>query len=95
MDKISVVETGDIEGKIQTVMRQTNYTEAVTREKLSEFNFDEIAVIKNYFGISDKKEVEKVKSVNQAIYKQLRGHLDGAMRDYRERVSNNEVKKVI
>ena len=95
MDKISLVETDLIEGKIQKVLRQTNYTEEVAREKLGEFNFDEIAVIKNYFGISDKKEFQKVKSVNQEIYKQLRGHLDGAMRDYRERLSNNEVKKVI
>ena len=95
MDKISLVETELIEGKIQMVMRQTDYTEEIAREKLGQFNFNEIAVIKNYLGISEKKEPEKVKSINQSIYKQIRGHLDGAMRNYRERVDKNEVRKVI
>lgn len=95
MDNISLVETDQIDGKIEIVMRQTDYTKEMAREKLGEFNFDEIAVIKNYFGIADKKEPEKIKSINQAIYKQLRGHLDGAMRDYQTRVKNGEVKKII
>ena len=95
MDNITLVETNKIDGKIQIVMRQTDYTEEIAREKLGQFNFDELAVIRNYFGISEKKEPEKINSVNQAIYKQLRSHLDGAMRDYRERVSKGQVKKVV
>jgi hypothetical protein len=95
MDNISFVETDQIESKIQIVMRQTDYTKEIAREKLGEFNFDEVSVIRNYFGITEKKEPEKIKSVNQAIYKQIRGHLDGAMRNYRERVDKGEVKKII
>ena len=34
----------------------------------------------------------KITSVNQTIYKQLRGYLDGAMKNYHERVNNGEAK---
>jgi len=33
MDNISLVETDQIEGKIQIIMRQTDYTEEKAREK--------------------------------------------------------------
>lgn len=95
MDNISLVETDQIDGKIQIVMRQTDYTEEKAREKLGEFKFDEMAVIRDYFGITKKKESTQIKSVNQAIYKQIRNHLDISMRDYRERVDKGEVKKII
>lgn len=95
MDNISLVETDKIDGKIQLIMRQTDYNEDKAREKLGEFKFDELAVIRDYFGIAEKKVAEPVKSVNQAIYKQLRGHLDGAMRNYRERVDKGEVNKIV
>jgi hypothetical protein len=96
MDNICLVETDQIEGKIQIIIRQTDYTEEEAREKLGKFNFNEISVIRDYFGITEKKDKSsEVKSVNQAIYKQIRVHLDGAMRDYRARVDNGEVKKVI
>jgi hypothetical protein len=71
-------------------MTQTDYTQIKAREKLTEFNFDEIAVIRDYFGITEKKEPSKISSLNQEIYKQLRGHLDGAMKNYRERVDKDE-----
>jgi hypothetical protein len=95
MDNISLVETDKIDGKIQLIMRQTDYNEDKAREKLGEFKFDELAVIRDYFGIVEKKVSEPVKSVNQAIYKQLRGHLDGAMRNYRERVDKGNVNKIV
>lgn len=95
MDNISLVETDQIDDKVQKVLRQTDYTEDKAREKLGQFNFDEMAVIKDYFGITEKKVSTKITSVNQAIYKQLRGHLDGAMKDYRGRVEKGEVKKII
>jgi hypothetical protein len=85
MDNISLVETDQIDGKIQIVMRQTDYNEDKAREKLGQFKFDELAVIRDYFGISEKKVSDPVKSVNQAIYKQLRGYLDSAMKNYREK----------
>ena len=95
MDNITIVETDHIAGKIQIVLRQTDYTEEKAREKLQQFSYNEIAVIKDYFGIAEKKAPAQIKSVNQAIYKQLRSHLDGAMKDYRDRVDKGEVKKII
>ena len=92
-DQISLVETDQIEEKIQKVMRQTDYTEEMAREKLKLFNYDEILVIKSYLGISDKK-VQPIKSVNQEIYKQLRYRLDSNMRNYQERVDKGEAKKI-
>jgi len=95
MDNISLVETHQIEDKVQKVLRQTDYTEEKAREKLGQFKYDEMAVIKDYFGITEKKAPQKIESVNQAIYRQLRGHLDSAMKDYRERVNKGEVKKIV
>ena len=92
-DQISLVETNQIEEKIQKVMRQTDYTEEMAREKLKLFNYDEILVIKTYLGITDKKE-QPIKSVNQEIYKQLRYRLDSNMRNYQERVDKGEAKKL-
>ncbi len=94
MENISLVETDQIAGKIQLILRQTDYTEDKAREKLQQFGYNEIDVIKDYFGITEKK-APPIKSVNQAIYKQLRSHLDGAMKDYRDRVDKGEVKKIV
>ena len=94
MDNISLVETDQIDGKIQVILRQTDYSEDKAREKLQQFGYNEIAVIKDYFGITEKK-APPIKSVNQAIYKQLRSHLDSSMKDYRDRVEKGEVKKII
>jgi hypothetical protein len=94
MDNISLVETDQIDEKVQIILRQTDYTEEVALNKLRENNFDEILTIKDYFGITEKK-APPIKSVNQAIYKQLRSHLDSSMKDYRDRVEKGEVKKII
>jgi hypothetical protein len=56
---------------IQMIMRQTDYTEDVAREKLIEYNYNSLLVIKKYMGLDDKPK-ETIKSVNQEIYKQLR-----------------------
>ena len=93
-DNISLVETDQIDEKIQKVLRQTDYSENVAREKLKEYNFDEIASIKAYLGITEKKALP-VKSVNQEIYKQLRTKLNSNMKDYQERVEKGEAKKII
>ena len=93
---MSLVETDQIDGKVQMIMRQTDYNEEKAIEKLKEFNFNELSVIKDYMGIPEKKQQnKKIVSVNQAIYKQLRTHLDTAMSNYRERVDKGEVKKVV
>ncbi len=56
---------------IQMIIRQTDYTEVVAREKLIENNYNSLLVIKKYMGLDDKPK-ENIKSVNQEIYKQLR-----------------------
>jgi hypothetical protein len=66
---------------IQIILRQTDYTEEIAKEKLIENNGDHILVIKKYMGLDDKKQ-EPVKSLNQEIYKQLRYKLDSSMREY-------------
>jgi hypothetical protein len=68
------IKEEDLNEKIQKIMRQTDYTEEVIREKLIQNNYNEINVIKSYFNINEKKTTE-FKSVNQEIYKQLRNHL--------------------
>ena len=92
-DNISLVETDQIEDKVQKILRQTDYSEEIAREKLKEYGFDEIATIKAYLGIGEKKTTQ-IKSVNQEIYKQLRYKLDSNMRDYQVRVDKGEVKKL-
>ena len=88
-DKISFIETEDIESKVQIILRQTDYSEDVAREKLKESNFDHILVIKSFMGITEKK-ILPIKSVNQEIYKQLRYKLDSSMREYNIRKENGE-----
>ena len=95
MDNMSLVETDKVKEKLAIVMRQTDYNEEVALEKLKLYNYDEIATIKAYLGLSIKKVDTPVKSVNQEIYKQLRSKLDSNMRDYHVRVEKGEVKKII
>lgn len=85
MNDISLVETDQ---KIQKIMRQTDYSEYTAREKLQEFDYDELLVIKSYFGINDKKTLP-IKSVNQEIYKQLRFKLDASMKEYRDKIEKD------
>jgi hypothetical protein len=93
-DNISLVETDLIEDKVQKVLRQTDYTEEIAREKLKQHGYDEVAAIKSYLGIAEKKAPPKVASVNQEIYRQLRHKLDNNMRDYQDRVERGEAKKI-
>jgi len=93
-DNLALVETDQIDNKIQIILRQTDYSEEVAREKLKEHNFNEIAVIKVYFGIIEKKPAE-LKSINQEIYKQIRYKLDSNMRDYNKRVEKGDARKLL
>jgi hypothetical protein len=70
---------------IHHIMSQTNYTETVAREKLTECNNDFMKVLRDYMGIPDKKENTQIKSINQEIYKQIRHSLDQTMKDYRDK----------
>ena len=87
------IDADKMEEKVQKILRQTDYTEKVAKEKLSEYNFNEISVIRAYLGISYKPP--QAKSINQEIYTQLRHKMDSNMRDYNVRVAKGEVKKVV
>ena len=94
MADISLVETDQIAEKVQIILRQTDYTEETAIEKLKENNFDELKVIKCYFGIQEKTNTP-IKTLNQEIYKQIRYKLDSNMRDYHKRVEKGDAKKVM
>ena len=91
-DNISFIESEDINNKVQIILRQTDLSENVAREKLKEANFDHILVIKNFLGITEKKALP-IKSKNQEIYKQLRYKLDSSMREFNTKKENNENTK--
>ena len=81
MEKIVEFTEEKIEELVQLIMRQTDYSDIEANEKLEEFNYDHIKVIKNYLGITDKKE-PKIKSINQEIYRQLRTKLNVSTKEY-------------
>ncbi len=81
--------------KIQCIMRQTDYTEEFAKERLDIHKGDHIAVIREFMGITEKKAPEKIGSLNQEIYKQIRGKLDTSMREYNERKENADKAKEI
>jgi hypothetical protein len=72
--KIAFVSNEDLEERILLVMRQTDYTQEVAREKLTAHNYDAIKCIRAYMGIAEKKTSGQV-SLNQQIYRELRSQL--------------------
>ena len=84
-DGISFFSNDDLNKHIKLVMSQTNYTEEEAIKKLKLYNCDYMCVLKDYMGISEKKDKSDVKSINQEIYKQIRTTLDGTMKEYREK----------
>ena len=70
---------------VKKIMSQTTYTEELAKQKLEEFNYDFMKVLKDYMGISEKPKNDKIKSVNQEIYKQIRQNLDASMSEYRSK----------
>jgi hypothetical protein len=81
---IIMISNEEIDKYIQIIKTQTNYDDYFAIQKLKDFNYDHMKVIRDYMGIPDKKET-KVKSVNQEIYKQIRHNLDATMKEYREK----------
>lgn len=63
------------------VLRQTNYTIDEIKDKLIEYNYVYMDIIKEYMGIK-KEKPQPIKSLNQEIYRQIRLTLDEATRDF-------------
>ena len=64
-----------LDNQIEMVMRQTQYTYEEAAEKLEECNNDYMKVIRGFMGIN-KVEDKTVKSINQHVYKEIRGFMD-------------------
>ena len=77
------------------VMRQTEYTEEQALKKLQEFNFDVMAVVRDYMGINIKNIEPPVKSVNQQIYGEIRNMMDNAASNYRIKKEMDEKQELI
>jgi hypothetical protein len=84
-EKISFFSESDIEKHIDFVMKQTNYTREETINKLQLFNCEPMKVIREYMGIPDKPTSNKVKSVNQEIFRQIRTTLEASEKAHREK----------
>jgi hypothetical protein len=66
MADINFISNDDIEKYLKIILTQTNYDEPIARDKLKEFNYDYMKVIRNYMGITEKKQPNKnnlIKSV--------------------------------
>ena len=89
MDKTNHLEADEskLKEQINLISRQTNYSEKEIREKLEEYNYDPILVIKKYLGIQEKSK--EIVSVNQEIYKQLRNKMTSVMLEYNVRKEEN------
>ena len=70
-----------ISEKVAIIQRQTNSGETEANEKLVEYDYDHIKVIKKYLNIPEKKN-GVVKSIQQEMYKQMRLKLDDSIRDF-------------
>jgi hypothetical protein len=88
-DGISFITNEEIETKIKIIIGQTDYTYEVAKNLLKNNNYDEIKVIRSYFGLAEKKALPAA-SLNQEIYKQIRHKLDGSMKEYNDRKNANE-----
>jgi len=67
---------------IDFVLRQTNMEREEAIKRLNEYDFDSIKVIKEHFGIKEQKQ-DNVVSVNQQVYREIRGFMDKAAKQYR------------
>lgn len=83
----------EMEDKIQIIERQTDYTKEVAREKLIEKDMDHILVIKEFLGISEKKATP-IKSVQQAIYAELRNKMNDSVKAFNKK-QDEKLKKEI
>jgi hypothetical protein len=75
----------DTNEKIELIMRQTNYDRSTAEQKLAEHNNDTMIVIRDYLNPQKTNKICSTKfSVNQQIYKEIRGMMDDAAKTYLE-----------
>mgnify|MGYP001288238315 CR=1 FL=1 len=69
----NLVEEINTDELVNTITSQTDYTKEIALEKLKEFNYDMMKVIRDYLGTNNK--TSKSKSLNQQIYSEIRNYL--------------------
>jgi hypothetical protein len=77
------------------VMRQTDYNEQQSLDKIKEFNGDVAAIIREYMGISKNVEVSPPKSTNQFIMSEIRNMMDDASARYRYKKELEERRQIM
>jgi len=82
-DSIQEISDDDIRKMCDIVHRQTDYTVDQIMDKLIEYDYNHIDIIKDYMGINVKKTY-KIESIQQEIYKQMRLKLDSATKDFND-----------
>jgi hypothetical protein len=89
--RIQEITDEDIRNICGIVHRQTDYTIDQIMDKLIEYDYNHIDIIKDYMGISVNKTY-KIESIQQEIYKQMRYKLDAATKDFNDE-QYNKLKK--
>ena len=77
---------------IEMVMRQTNYSYEDAESNLVKNRNDYMKVIREAIGVTTK-ETESVTSINQGIYKEIRGMMDTAAASHRRKKELEEKKE--
>ncbi len=73
----------ELNDKIELIMRQTDYDKITAEQKLTEHNDDAMQVIREYLKPSKPNKICTTRlSVNQQIYKEIRGMMDDAAKTY-------------
>lgn len=90
MDDVSVPSSDKITEMCDMISRQTDYTLDEIKDKLIEYNYNSLDVIKEYMGVQ-KEKPRPITSINQEIYKQIRVKLDEGIKDFNDK----QYKKVL
>jgi hypothetical protein len=82
---------------INLVMRQTDYTEEQSKEKLKQWNNNYINVIKEYLNPEfNKKEIKKTtKTLNQQMMGEIRSFMDDVYIKFENRKKYNQYANII
>ena len=82
---------------INLVMRQTDYTEEQSKEKLKQWNNNYINVIKEYLNPEfNKKEIKKTtKTLNQQMMGEIRTFMDDVYIKFENRKKYNQYANII
>jgi len=81
--EVGVVGGDPLVDSLSLIMRQTDYDQATAQQKMLEHNNDVMQVIREYMAPAKPIKICTTKlSVNQQIYKEIRGMMDDAAKRY-------------